>query len=209
MNTQLVKSAGPTARQKRAYGIAANEACANLAIWGEDARREYRRRVVSEETGCATFAEIRQNSDIDRVMARLWTDAGDWAQAANYGINDARQLAYLIKVCCLQLMQLKGGCETDARRYLDGLLCQAKVPNGSCLTDNSYWLDCTKPRLASLFKILDTERRKLVRQRFPKTALKLDPRVRYEVDGPISIRYEVAACYYAVAPFSVNIQEES
>lgn len=204
-----VRSSGPTARQFRAYGIAANEACANLAIYGEEARREYRRMVVREETGLESFRDIRLNSDIDAVMSRLWSDAGDWEKASSYGINDSRQIAFLIKVSCLQLMQLKGGSEEDARRYLDGLLVQAKVPNGTYTADNSYWLDVSKSRLLDLFKILDTERRKVFRRHFPKFAVKLDTTARYVINGPISIRCEVSPDYYANAPFSVLIREES
>ena len=185
------KSSGPTARQFRAYGIAANEACANLAIYGEEARREYRRMVVREETGLESFRDIRLNSDIDAVMSRLWSDAGDWEKASSYGINDSRQIAFLIKVSCLQLMQLKGGSEEDARRYLDGLLVQAKVPNGTYTADDSYWLDVSRSRLLDLFKILDTERRKVFRRHY----------------GSISIRCEVSPDYYASAPFSVLIRE--
>lgn len=205
---QTVRKAGPTPAQKTAYGIAADKACANLGIFGQAERREYRRKVVKELTGFDSFSQVRLNSDIDAIMARFWADAGDWRQAANYGINNARQLAFVVKVLCLQLMQLKGGEEADARRYLDGLLCQAKVPNGRNTADNSYWLDVSYKRLQSLVQILDTERRRVLKRIAPGLSTSFTRWHRYRwvrIVGGFTLE-SVAADYYANAPFTVNVR---
>jgi len=205
MRAGNVRDAGPTSAQKRAYGIAAGRACEELGIRGAEACREYRRKVVLEATGREGFAEIRSNADIDAVMQRLWTDAGDYQQAAKFCVNYERQMAYVIKVMAIQLMQLKGTAEELARDYIGGILDQARVPNGRNLDDGCYWLDIRPDQISNLLKILDTERRKILK-RFGETAGRFSDGVKFALNVSILTRVAVERGYYAAAPFKVIVR---
>ena len=193
---------GLTDRQQAMFWAVFNKACAAQGIFGSADKSEYRHKLLEEETGMPSILAINRTTDFDRVMFRLACDAGDFEQAANFSVCDARRMGYLIKVCCLQLMQLKGGDEADARRYLGGLLDQARVPNGTRLSDNSYWMDCTLDQSHKVFQMLDTHRRRLLRDHgAPRTTF--EPSKRYTVNGPVLISEGVSGDYYASAPFSV------
>lgn len=196
---------GLTGRQQAMFWAVFNKACAEQGIFGSSCRSEYRHRILSEETGQVSLLCLNRTADFDRVMFRIAADAGDFEQAANFSVSDARRMGYLIKVCCLQLMQLKGGDEADARRYLGGILDQARVPNGTHL-DNSYWMDCTPSQVHKVFQILDTHRRRLLRDRGARRTA-FEPRKRYQVDGPVLVCEGVPADYYESAPFSIVWRE--
>ena len=61
-------------------------------------------------------------------------------------------------------MQLKGAPEgsTAAAEYLAGVIRQARIPCGSDVS--GIWMDCPSDTLLALFHILDTHRRRLLRQ---------------------------------------------
>ena len=99
-------------------------------------------------------------------------------------------------------MQLKGGDPAEAQAYLGGLLDQARLPNGRSLSENGYWVDLTITDAKRVFAMLDTHRRRLLRKWQARSSF--SPHVCYEVNGPILIRQEVPADYYAKIPFRVN-----
>ncbi len=200
-------SAVLTPRQQSMFWAVFNKACDAQGVFGSADRTEYRHRLIEEETGKTSLASINRTTEFDRVMFRLAADAGDVMQAGAFAVSDARRMGYLIKVCCLQLMQLKGGSVSDARRYLGGLLDQARVANGVHTDDNSYWMDASFGQGQKLFQMLDTHRRRLLRDRaYDRTSF--DPRVRYEVDGPSILTIQhVSDDYYSTIPFSVNWQK--
>ena len=193
---------GLTERQQAMFWAVFNKACAAQGIFSSADKAEYRHRLLNDETGWSSIFCLDRTPDFDKVMFRLAADAGDFELAANFSTSDERRMGYLIKVCCLQLMQLKGGDEADARRYLGGLLDQARVPNGMSLHDNSYWMDCALSQSHKVFQMLDTHRRRLLRDRGVQRTV-FDPRKRYTLDGPILISEGVSGDYYASAPFSI------
>lgn len=195
----------PTPAQIREYGVAAARACAELGIGRESERQAYRRRVVRELTGRASIKEVSSAEGYEAVMARLWADAGDFLRAADYSIAPERRLAYVVRVLACQLMQLKGGSESDAQAYVGGVLDQARVPNGRSLDDGSYWMDLAPERLRGLVKILDTERRRILR-RHGAARLAFSDRVRYELDGPVLTVQEVAPEHYDAARVRVCVR---
>ena len=190
-----------TGRQQAMFWAVFNKACAAQGIFGA-ARAEYRHRLLEEETGWKSLACINRTTDFDRVMFRVAADAGDFEQAANFSVSDARRMGYLIKVCCCQILQLKGGDQADARRYLGGLLDQARVPNGTYTQGDSYWMDCAPSQIHRVFQMLDTHRRRLLRDRGARRTA-FEPRKRYQVDGPILTCESVSDDYYAAVPFSI------
>lgn len=190
----------PTPAQIREYGAAANAACRNLGIVGDARRREYRHRVIREATGRESVRDIRSSADYDTVMARLWSDAGDYGRAIHYRINSERRQAYVIRVLACQLMQLKGGDGDGARRYVGGVLDQARIAHGR-RDDGAWWMDVAEPQLSDLVKMLDTERRRILR-RFTASAgrLSFSDRVRYEADGTFLVFQVVPKGYYSSTP---------
>lgn len=119
---------------------------------------------------------------------------------------DAKRHAYVVKVMSLQVMQLKGGTEAEARDYLEGIIGQARIPCG-VTSDNSFWMDVSPQSLQHLVQILDSYRRKLLKANFPGFPTKFDDTVRYMVDGPIRERTTgLPSGYYANMPFKVSVR---
>jgi len=200
-----MRDAGPSPKQIQAYGIAASMACRELGICGGREVEEYRHRVILEVTGCASIKHLRTEADYEAVMARFWADAGDWQQAAKYGVGNESRTAYVVKVVSLQLMQLKAFDEGQALAYIGGVLDQARVANNVGQAGGSFWLDVRPDQLVLVLRILDTERRRILR-RFGDDKTAFSDRVRYAVDGAILTRQEVAADYYASSPFSMALR---
>lgn len=200
-----VRQKGPSEAQIKAYGTAASRACNKLGIFSEKDKKEYRHRVVAELTGRDSIFDVRSNGDIDLIMHRFWIDAGEYFQAAKFCVNYERQMGYVVKVLAVQLMQLKGGDEQGAFDYVSGVLDQARVANGRYTDGSGFWLDVSPSRIADLLKILDTERRRILK-RFGGPAGRFDDRVRYTIDGNLLTRQGVEADYYARAPFKAIVR---
>jgi len=183
------------------------KAALNLGLDTPKEVEEYRHQVMREEAGCESIKQLGRKADFDACIKRFAADAGDYLQAVEIGLQEAKRRAYVVKVMSVQIMQLKGGSETDARNYLEGLINQARVPCGVCTTDNSFWMDVSTRSLQNLLQILDTYRRKLLKANFPSLPVKFDDSVRYEVSGPIRTRYTgIPSTYYAQLPFRVNVR---
>lgn len=184
------------------------KAALNLGFETSEEIEEYRHRVMLEETGCESVKQLNRKAAFDACLKRFAVDAGDYASAIDIGLQDVNRKAYVVKVMSLQIMQLKGGSESDARDYLDGIINQARIPCGVCTTDNSFWMDVSPSSLQHLLQILDTYRRKLLKANFPASPVAFDDTVRFEVSGPIRTRYTgIPRSYYATAPFKVNIRQ--
>ena len=202
---------GLTERQQAMFWAVFNKACAAQGLFTTADKTEYRHRILEEETGVVSLLSLSRTTDFDRVMFRVACDAGDFEQAANFSVSDARRMGYLIKVCCCQLMQLKGGDEAEARQYLGGLLDQARVPNGTRTDDNSYWMDCTIDQSHKVFQMLDTHRRRLLRGLFDgRTArgfLSFDPTLVYHPlpSGGVRLRYDAHA-YDTLTHIRINLR---
>lgn len=196
---------GLTSAQKALYWRMLKKACDALGIFSQDEREEYRKRVMRESTGKEHLELLSRTGDFDAVLRRFSADAGDFEKTGHFAIADERRMGYLIKVCCLQLMQLKAIPEADARRYLGGVLDQCRIANGTRTDDNSYWLDVPFGQAHKVFMMLDKHRQRLLHLHSVPTTF--NPSVRYEVNGPILVRQAVAPNYYASAPFKVNFQK--
>ena len=191
-----------TPAQQSLYWRMHKKACDALGIFAHAEREEYRKRVMRESTGKEHLELLSRTGDFDAVLRRFSADAGDFDKSGHFAVSEERRLGYLIKVCCLQLMQLKGVAEADARRYLGGVLDQCRIANGVRTDDDSYWLDVPFGQAHKVFMMLDKHRQRLLHLHSGPTTF--NPSVRYEVNGPILIRTSVAPNYYAAAPFKVN-----
>lgn len=200
-NTSLTKP------QLAAYWRAATAAARNLGEPLED----YRKRVMREECGADSVKELNRAGDFDKVMARFAVDAGDYAAAGHYATSDVRRRAVLVRICCAQIMQLKGEPEgsTAATDYLAGIVRQARFECGA--VKGCFWLDCAPNSLMALFQILDTHRRRLLRGKAEASSIRcfmaFDPAVIYRPlsEGGVRIIYD--ANYYAsYTRVKVNLQ---
>lgn len=199
-----VKTRGLTPTQKALFWMTFKQACDAQGVYGDD-RDGYRHGLLEEETGKRSLNDINRTGDFDRVMYRLASEAGDFALAAQFAHADTSRIGHLIKVCCLQLMQLKGADEDEARRYLGGILDQARIPNGVTGDDRGCWLDLSVGQAANVFKMLDTHRRRLLKGRAARSPFR--PTVRYQVEGPVVVIEEVGVGYYDKQPFSIFWQK--
>jgi len=183
------------------------KAALNLGLYTPQEVEEYRHRVMREEAGCDSIKQLNRKADFDACIKRFAADAGDYLEAIEIGLQETRRRAYVVKVMSVQIMQLKGGPENDARNYLEGLINQARIPCGVCTTDNRFWMDVSPSSLKNLLQILDTYRRKLLKANFPDYPVRFDDTVRYEVDGCIKTRHTgIPSSYYANLPFKVNVR---
>ena len=154
-----------TPAQRAAFFRALQVACIELGHTTPGEREAYRKTVMREETGKDHLAQLSRTADFDACMRRFAADAGDFEAASRFGVADVARKAALVRICCAQVMQLKGCTPgtTEAVDYLSGIIDQARVPCGRDLDDDSFWLDCNPDNLLVLFQILATHRRRLLR----------------------------------------------
>lgn len=197
------KKKGLTKAQIALYWRAFAAACSELGIRSRKECEEYRKKAMLEATGKGSIKELKRAADFDAVLGRFYADAGDFQKAAETAVQDAKRLGFLIKVLCIQLMQLKGGDETAARGYLGGLFDQARLSHGRTLDNDGYWLDLSFTNARKVFSMLDTHRRRLLRQW--RGSSSFSACLSYRIDGPILVRQAVGEGYYDSIPFAVNL----
>lgn len=172
-----------TPSQRSAFFRALSAACQNLGLNTQDEREAYRKRVMKEETGKEHLALLNRTGDFDRCMAHFAKDAGDWQTAAKFASGDAYRMAVMIRICCQQIMQLKGHPDGSdaAKDYLRGILEQSRIVCGTYANDSSFWMDISQDSLLTVFQILDTHRRRLLAGYPSLDGLKgFDPQIVYE-----------------------------
>jgi len=159
------KSSTITQAQRSAFFRALQAAARELGLDTPEEREAYRKRVMREETGKAHLAQLSRTADFDACMRRFAADAGDYETASRFAVADVARSAALVRICCAQVMQLKGCAlgTTEAAEYLAGIVEQARIACGRDLRDSSFWMDCAPDNLLVLFQILDTHRRRLLR----------------------------------------------
>ena len=204
-------SRGLTPAQRSAFFRALNAAAVELGIASPAGREEYRRRVMREETGREHLAQLNRTTDFDKCMRRFSEDAVDYAAAARYAVGDVYRLAVMISICCAQIMQLRGDPVGSlvGRQYLKGVLDQARI----CHDENaeSFWMDVPQDTVMSVFQMLDTHRRRLLRPFLKVTSdgffLKFDPSARYEPQPAGGIRIKIdRELYRDYTGIKVNIR---
>lgn len=205
----MSKKSTITFKQRSAYWRAHHAACVNLGLSTPEEREIYRKRVMREETGKEHLAAINRTTDFDRIMKRFAEDAGDYETACRFAVGDEARQAALIRICCAQVLQLKG-CQAgtaEATGYLSGIVEQARVPCGLDLADSSFWMDVNPSSLMLLFQILDTHRRRLLRSLIDGASafMGFDPAVRYELHAFGRVRLVYDANAYADLSSSIHV----
>lgn len=158
------KSPGLTPAQRSAFFRALQAASIELGHATPEERETYRKLVMREETGKEHLAQLSRTRDFDACMRRFAVDSGDYETASRFAIADDARKAALVRICCAQVLQLKGcvAGTTEAADYLAGIVEQARIPCGRCTNDSSFWMDVNPANLVLLFRILDTHRRRLL-----------------------------------------------
>ena len=161
----MTKQPGLTPAQRSAFFRALSAASIELGLDTAGEREAYRKTVMREETGKEHLAQLSRTKDFDACMRRFASDAGDFETASRFAIADDARKAALVRICCVQVLQLKGcvAGTTEAADYLAGIVEQARVPCGRDVRDSSFWMDCAPGNILALFQILDTHRRRLLR----------------------------------------------
>ncbi len=178
-----------TPAQLAAYWKTFSRSCDAQGLRDHVVRETYRKNVMKEECGIASVKEMNRTSDFDRVMGRFLADAGEWELAVKYTGGDEERIAYNIRACTVQIMQLQMLQPHDVGSYILGCLKQAcLVPRER---DSYVWLDIPRGSLVKVFQMLDTRRRALLKKRLEerrasvaigtKVSLSFSPQIRYRV----------------------------
>lgn len=207
------KSSGLTPAQRSAFFRALQAASIELGHATPEEREAYRKTVMREETGKDHLAQLSRTKDFDACMRRFAADAGDFEAASRFAIADDARKAALVRICCAQVLQLKGcvAGTTEAADYLAGIVEQARVPCGRDVRDSSFWLDCAPSNVLALFQILDTHRRRLLRglldRRSCRAFLGFDATIIYSPrpTGGVQISYDAHA-YDTLTSVRINIR---
>ena len=137
----------------------------------------YRKRVMKEVCNATSMKQLNRTHDFDAVMARFTEDGADYQAACHYAVGSERRLAVLIGAVCEQVMQLKSleatatgatATTTPAEDYLRTILNRS----GNLRSNQAggWWLDLSDTNLQSVFAMLDTHRRRLIRRLNHSTA---------------------------------------
>ena len=177
------KPQGLTQPQIAAYFRAANAAARALG----EPLDAYRKRVMKEVCNVTSTKQLNRTGDFDAVMRRFAEDVGDYAMASKYAVADIHRMSVLIRICCEQVLQLKGcpAGSTAARDYIAGVIGQSHIQCGTDPHDPSYWLDISPDSLRAVFVMLDTHRRRLLRRLsvVPDAFFGFDPSLTYRPNG--------------------------
>ena len=202
----MANPSGLTPAQRAAFFRAFQTASIELGYDTSERREEYRKTVMREETGKEHLGQLSRTKDFDACMRRFAVDSGDFESASRFAIADDARKATLVRICCAQVLQLKGcvAGTTEAADYLAGIVEQARVPCGRDVHDSSFWMDCNPAHLLMLFRILDTHRRRLLRHildsRTARTFLGFDPGVVYHLLPTGGLRLTYDSCVYDLLP---------
>ena len=187
-----------TRAQLKPFFRAVSRAASAQGLVGREAVEAYRREVMREEAGADHAADIDPGAGYDRVMYRLAVDGGDWAAASRFATGEERRMAHLVEQCARQVIELKTiedepramftpeavAAEGDAVAYVVGCLRQAgllvtQTPAGD------WWADISGAAAFSVFRMLDTHRRRLLKRLGWGGALAFDPASAWLLDGVI------------------------
>ena len=207
------KTSGPPPAQRSAFFRALQAASIELGYDTPEEREAYRKTVMHEECGKEHLAQLSRTKDFDACMRRFAADAGNFEEAARFAIADDARKAAILRICCAQVLQLKGcvAGTTEAADYLAGIVEQARVPCGRDVRDSSFWMDCAPDNIMTLFQILDTHRRRLLRGlldgRTELAFLGFDPSIVYQPreSGGLGITYDAHA-YDSLTSVRIHIR---
>ena len=160
-----------TDKQRIAFFKVFQQACDRQGIPPGAKREAWRHEIVREACGVPSLKAVDSGSAFDRLMAHVSRLAEDHGEAMRWGTAEGRRLAAMAEACarqCFEVAQalpdLAERCPPDPVDYLRGVLAQAGWRDALHAEDGEWWLDLDLPRLQTLFQILDTHRRRLLKR---------------------------------------------
>jgi hypothetical protein len=183
-----------TRAQLKPFFRAVNRAASAQGLVGREAVEAYRREVMREEAGADHAADIDPGAGYDRVMYRLAVDGGDWAAASRFATGEERRMAHLVEQCARQVIELKAiedepsvlfdpeSVKETPVAYVVGCLRQA----GLLVTQTDsgdWWADISGAAAFSVFRMLDTHRRRLLKRLGWSKTLAFEPGAIWTLDG--------------------------
>ena len=184
-----------TRAQLKPFFRAVSRAASAQGLVGREAVEAYRREVMREEAGADHAADVDSGSGYDRVMYRLAVDAGDWSAASRFVTGAERRMAHLVEQCARQVIELKAmdvaGAEfLDGRdpgeastAYVVGCLRQAGLLVVQAVSGGDWWADISGAAAFSVFRMLDTHRRRILKRLGWGGTLAFDPAAAWSRDA--------------------------
>lgn len=119
-------------------------------------REALRRATIKEACNVTSLKEVNQTTDFDRLMMAVATLACDYEAMAHFCVSGERRTCHLIEACARQIGEIAG--EARGWDYCIKLFQQARLP--------ASWLDIPDALLFSVFRMLDTHRRRMLKRDF-------------------------------------------
>lgn len=181
----------------RAFAPAWQSHCESAGI-NPDSRSasdEWRRAIIRQECGCTSLRDVGRGTVLDRLLKRLAIEAGDYARAGEMEVAGAERIRHRCADCARQICEIAApegyDLKTEADRwvYVSGVASQAYRGRA--------WLDITEDELASVFMMLDSYRRRLLKnagwrggRKHPEEPLAFKLGRSYYRHGPRDIEWE-------------------
>ena len=162
-----------TAAQKGQFWRTFRDACLVLGLQDKDEQAAYRHSVMRECCGKEHLNDLNTTTDYEAVMQRLAADAGDWARAASFMAGNARRIGAMVADCARQVFELTGIATGDAAGYAQGILRQSGLERAGAFAGEAWFMDYPEATPAKVFQMLDSHRRRLIRQKRQETGADL------------------------------------
>lgn len=137
-------------------------ACRELGLGLPEEKDRYRMRVMTEEANAGHLADVSPCAGYERVMARLYSDAGDFVKASEFALAADKRQAAMVEDCARQVFELDGREGGDVAEYVNGILQQSGMKRET--VSDTWWLDYPQATPRRIFMMLDSRRRQLVRR---------------------------------------------
>lgn len=147
-----------TPSQRRAFFMALRLAADEV---GEDPE-PYRRRILKEELGVEHLGDVSRTGGFDKLMARIWSDSGDYDLALQYSQGASVRFVRLIVDAGQKIVAKKGDWTGTAYDYIAGVMIQCGMVQGrpavvaAQLESGSGWDRFDKGQLRRLLVMLAT-----------------------------------------------------
>ena len=119
-----------------------------------EARDKYRHEIILKTTGRKSLTEVNRCGEYERLMGELAIDAGDYAEASRWAVSEERRTKFMISACARQIGEIDG--VPKGWEYCRRIFAQARLPED--------WADIPGDKLESVFMMLDTHRRRLLKR---------------------------------------------
>ncbi len=116
-------------------------------------RDAFRHAVLRRVCGVDSLRLVR-NSGFDRLMLEVASLAGDYVAMGYWCVASERRTAFMIRECARQIGELAN--QPHGWEYCRGVFSQAALP--------SSWMDIPDHLLMSVFQMLDTHRRRVLKR---------------------------------------------